>query len=206
MKKLLIIGLFLISTLSIAQKRVGVGASFGVGKTSINAPFGYTGIMSYRAGIVADIKIIGPLSARAEAGYESYGIQNVTTIGGNEIKNIERSSTIDIPVMAKLSTGVKVQPYFCIGAGPSILMSAKNYYKGAENIPNSTTNPDAKTDVSDNYNAMYWSLYNVVGMDLKGEKITPFIEVRLKHSLGDITPAPAYGNLNSITANIGFKF
>jgi hypothetical protein len=212
MKKQLIIGLFLISTLSIAQKRVGIGASFGVGKTSMNAPIGYTGIISYRGGIVTDIKIVGPLGVRAEAGCESYGIESITThtnaSGGalGKIKNIERSSSVDIPVMAKLSTGVKVQPYFCICAGPSILMSAKNYYKGVESIPNSTTDPNAKIDVSDKYNSMYWSLYNVVGIDLKGDKITPFIEVRLKHSLGDITPTPAYGSLNSITANIGFKF
>lgn len=178
----------------------------------MNAPGGYTGAASYRAGFVTDIKIVGPLGARAEVSYDSYAIQQKFTASsatGAQIGNgkiVERSATIDIPVMVKLSTGVKVKPYYCIGAGPSVLMSAKMIYKNDMTIPNSTIEYGDKIDVSDNYNSLYWSLYNIVGFDLPGKSVTPFIEVRLKHSIGDITPAVGYGPLNSITANIGFKF
>lgn len=211
MKKLLTLGLCLIFASAYSQ-RVSVGLSIGAGKTSVNAPFGYTGSTAMRMGVFTDIKITGPLFVGAGISYESSAIQSTYTItnasGGTigTAKNVERCGTVDFPVFVKLKTGVKVNPYFLVGAGPSVLVSAKNYSKGMTSIPNSTTDPNAKTDVSDNYNSMYWALYNAVGIELKGEKLIPFFEVRLKHSLSSVHTSANYGSLNVITANIGLKF
>jgi hypothetical protein len=211
MKKLFTLGLCLIFASAYSQ-RVSVGLSLGAGKASVNAPFGYTGSTAMRMGVFTDVKITGPLFAGAGVAYESSAIQSTSTTtnasGGSTgtVKNVERCGTVDFPVFIKLKTGVKVNPYFSVGAGPSVLVSAKNYSKGSSYIPNSTTDPNAKTDVSDDYNSMYWALYNAVGIELKGDKITPFFEVRLKHSLSDVHLNPSFGSLNVITANIGFKF
>jgi hypothetical protein len=206
MKKLIVIYLLSISISSYSQSDFSIGASIGVGKTLMAAPFGYSGFTSYRAGVVAQYNIVSFLSAVTEIGTESYAIRKQNTIAGNKIENIERFTTIDVPVMAKFSTGENIKPYFSFGVGPSFLLSAKGFSKGADNIPGSTSNPDAKTDVSEKYNSTYWSLYSVAGVDLKGEKVIPFIEFKLKHSITDVAPAFVYSPLNSITANIGFRF
>lgn len=209
MKKLFTLGLCLIFITGYSQ-RVSVGISAGAGKTSINNSYGYTGTIAYRAGVFTDIKIINPLLVKAEIGYDSYANQSdqtytnsvgVTIDGG---KNINRWSVVEIPVGVKLVTGIKVHPYYSLMAGPSLLLTAKNHTRGVENIPNSTTG--TTVDIKDDYNSIYWSIYNAAGIELKGEKITPFFEFRWKHSVSDFYDNPYSKPLNVFSLNIGIKF
>lgn len=201
MKKLLVLGLCLIFASAYSQ-RVSVGLSLGAGKTSISNIKPYTGSFAYRIGGIADIKLNKILFIASGVEYNSYAIYWDMT---QNIKNVEKYSSVDIPIGVKLKTGVKIQPYFSLAFGPSFLVSAKNFNKGVGNIPNSTTG-DHKIDVSDNYNTLYWSGHGAVGAELKGEKITPFIEIRLKRSVSETKPSFGYDPLTIITGNIGFKF
>lgn len=103
MKKLLTLGLCLIFASAYSQ-RVSVGLSIGAGKTSVNAPFGYTGSTAMRMGVFTDIKITGPLFVGAGIAYESSAIQSTYTItnasGGTigTAKNVERCGTCWKPV------------------------------------------------------------------------------------------------------------
>lgn len=201
MKKLLTLGLCLIFVSAYSQ-RVSVGLSVGAGKTSITNIKPYSGSFAYRAGALVDIKINKILFIASGVEYNSYSIYWDMT---QNIKNIEKYSSLDVPVGVKLKTGVKIQPYFSLAFGPSFLVSANSMNKGTSNIPNSTTG-DQKIDVSDNYNSLYWSGHGAVGMELKGDKFTPFIEVRIKRSISEIKPSFGSDPLTIITGNVGFKF
>jgi hypothetical protein len=108
-------------------------------------------------------------------------------------------------VLFKLRTGEKIHPYFAIGAGPSFIVSAKNYNNPEVNIPNSTT-ASVKVNTINSYNNMYWSLYTAVGFDLGNKKVVPFFEIRHKYSLSKPMPGYGTGTVNNLTANIGLRF
>jgi hypothetical protein len=208
MKKLLTLGLCLIFASAYSQK-INFGLSLGAGKTVMKRySYGdwYKGHTAFRAGGYTEIKVASFLFVRGEVGYESFSnrlANNFTNAGSSY--NVERVGSIDAPVLFKLRTGEKIHPYFAIGAGPSFIVSAKNYNNPEIQIPNSTTG-SLKVNTIDNYNTLYWSLYSMVGFDLGNKKIVPFFEVRHKYSLSKPLPGYGTGTVNNITANLGLRF
>lgn len=198
--------LSILSFSAFSQRRVTIGFSAGGGKCLLKTPAEYKGTTTIRGAIVTDIRITKAFSIQPEAGINSYSTAYAITItnaygnAAGETKSINRFMAVEIPILLKVKVGETVKPYYCFGAGPSFLISAKNTTKG---LPGSS---GAKADVSDYYNPMYLSMYNVLGFEGKGEKVIPFIEFRYQYSLTKLSDYLGVGTLNNLTANLGFRF
>jgi hypothetical protein len=181
--------LFLIPTKGYSQKKLSFGfrisTSLGFHTTqSMLSSSSFTPKSGYSFGALAEYKIIGPLSVRAEILYSNRGFKdkvNFTDASGNAyyegyIKT--NMNYIDLPIMAKISFGNTVKPYFLIGGFGSIFLNGKQ--KNNFTIPGSTADISSSPYKAPSYD---FGALGGFGLDFKISSLILFTELRYNHGL-----------------------
>lgn len=209
MKRLLIVGLTLCAFSSFAQTRkVTFGASFGAGSGTILNSLEYTSRAAFRVGGSCEYNFWKALNLQVDPSFNYYSIKNenyFTDQLGNST-NYKLTSTffsIDVPVLIKGKIpGEFIKPYYAFGFGPSFLLNSKST-SSSPKIPGGSL---YGIPVDEGFSSVYGSIYNVVGLELKGETVFPYIEFRALHSVTKTNEYTQYANINIYTFNLGMRF
>ncbi|HVD96714.1 MAG TPA: porin family protein [Cytophagaceae bacterium] len=167
---------------SYSQKRISFGVKVAATDGFVSSYFYQPHVKpGYSVGALAEVKLAGPLSVRAEALFSSRGVKDKVTItdaAGRPYASGYDKVTLnyfDLPVMAKLSFGKVVKPYFTAGAKGSLYLFGKETFPSISGSGTTTNriNP-TKYDIS---------AIGGFGLDFNIKALTLFTELRYNHGL-----------------------
>jgi hypothetical protein len=209
MKKILfLIAVVLGTRATFAQNKFNAGISIGGGITGIKNDLMYKNGGSLRLALIAEYSFTRNISVLLNPSFSYFTTKysdkfSVPGGKGYDLVNINRFNTIATPLCFKMkASGGKAKPYYSIGLGPSFLVSHKNI----ETIGGSLSKNTYYSASNTGYKNLYWTVNNYFGIELQGDKITPYIEFVTIHSFTPTSESYHFDGLNSYTLSLGFKF
>ena len=186
MKKILLVSLVMLLTVSVAFSQMGIKAGINLGTVGGDdksqggidpkSKVGLVGGLSYKIGLIMGLSIQPEvLYIQKGAVYEgsmSYGGYSMSG------KTTMKGDYIDIPVLVKFNLPIPMlSPYIEGGVSYGILLSAKQKSETTSNIPG-TPSGTTETDVKDQFKKSDLSVLIGVGVELL------ILDINARYSLG----------------------
>ena len=209
MKKVLLLAILALGAgIAFGQDKLKFGISAGIGSSSILNSLTYGPGLAVRGAILTEYPITKNISVGLTPSFNYYSTKysgELSLPGGSSFErtNINRFYSLSVPVYFKIKPAKGlIKPYYSFGSGPSFLLG----YKNIESFFGNDNPKVYDVFVNRGYENFYWTINNTIGAELSGKKISPFIEFIALHSVSKVNEFSQYGNLNTYTINLGFKF
>jgi hypothetical protein len=168
----------------------GFRVSNSYGFHSNNTGGSFTPKMGYSIGGLAEFFIEKPWSLRVEALFSNRGFRDkvvFTDASGQAYQEVSVKTNLnylDVPVMAKISFGSTVKPYFLLGGWGSLFLSGKQKVPPLP-IPGSTKAPEPQSYPYKASKYDYGALGGF-GIDFKINQFFLFTELRYNYGLANL--------------------